>query len=103
MKKAEVKSEEESANAIETLEQIANEWIEKQRSRSENTTATLSKKRISDCNVLTSFKNTMYKKRRFGDILDRFRLYIPNMAELLKKMWNDFVRSVESMLKIERY
>lgn len=103
MNKAEVKPEEELTHTVETLEQIADEWLEKQRSRSENTTAKFSKKRISDCNVLTLFKNTMYKKRRFGDILDRFRLYIPNIAELLKKMWNDFVRSIESMLKIERY
>ncbi len=103
MKKAEVKPEEELAHAVETLEQIADEWIEKQRSRFENTTAKFSKKRISYCNVLKLFKNAMYKKRRFGDILDRFRLYIPNITELLKKMWNDFVRSIEFMLKIERY
>ena len=103
MKKAEVKPEEESANAVKTLEQIAEEWIEKQRGRSKNTAATFSNKRISDCNVLTLFKNAMYKKRRFGDILDRVRLYIPKITELLKNMWNDFVRSIEFMLKIERY
>lgn len=103
MKKAEVKPAEEPANAVETLEQIAHEWFEKQRSRSENAAAALNKKRISDCNVLTSFKKTMYKKRRFGDILNSFRLHIPKIAELLKEMWKEFVRSIESILKIERY
>jgi hypothetical protein len=103
MKKAEVKPEEEPTNAVETLEQIADEWIEKQKSRSENAAAALSKKRISDCNVIRSFKNTMYKKRRFGDILKSFWLYIPKIAELIKEMWKGFVRSIEYVLKIERY
>lgn len=105
MKKAEVKPDEELAHAVETLEQITNEWLVQQRSRFENTTPTFRKKRISDCYVLKSFKNTMCKRRRFDETLDRFRLYILTIAEsFLKKIWkNIIVRSIEFMLKVEKY
>ena len=105
MKKAEVKPDEELAQAVETLEQITNEWLVQQRSRFENTTPTFRKKRISDCYVLKSFKNTMCKRRRFDETLDRFRLYILTIAEsFLKKIWkNIIVRSIEFMLKVEKY
>lgn len=107
MKKVEVKPVKKLEHSGETLEQITKEWIKQQRSRFENTTSTFQKKRIlNKCSVfyvLKLFKDTMNKKRRFGDILNRIRLYILNIAELLKKMWNDFGRSIESVLKIERY
>ena len=103
MKKAEVKPEKESTNAAETLDQITEEWIEKQRSRIKNTPATCCKKSFSDSKVLELLKNMMYKKRQFGDILSRLRLYIPNITELLKNMCKDFVHLIEAMLRIERY
>jgi len=104
MKKAEVKSDEESANAAETLDQITDEWIEQQKSRFENTT-TFRKRQISDWfsdfYILKFFKDKMYKKR-FDDILNTFRLYIPNIAESLKERWNSFVSSVRFLQKGER-
>ncbi len=113
MKKAEVKPDEvkpdeELAHAVESLEQITNaidEWIEQQRGRFENTTATFRKKWISDWfsdfYVLKFFKDKK-NGRRFDDIVDTFRLYIPNIAESLKEIWNNFVRSVKFMQKVER-
>lgn len=105
MKKAEVKPDEELANAVETLEQITNEWLEQQRSRFENTTPTLQEKRIPDCYVLRSFKNTMCKRRRFDETLYGFHLYILTIAKSLpKKIWKHIiVRSIEFMLKVEKY
>jgi len=104
MKKAEVKPDEELTRAVKTLEQITDEWIEQQAGRFENTIATFHKKRISDCDVLKTFKNTMYKRRRFDNILEKFRLFILNIPEsLMKKIWNILVCSIEFMQKVERY
>lgn len=109
MKKAEVKSDEvkpdeELTHAVETLEQITDEWLEQQRFRFKNTNQTSHIKWIPDCYVLKLFKNTMCKKRRFGDILDMFRLYIPKIIGSFKEIGkNIIVRSMEFMLKVERY
>jgi hypothetical protein len=107
MKKVEVKPEEKSEQPDETLEQITREWIKQQKNKFVNPTVISQEKRFSNMfsvvYVLKLFKNAMCKKRRLDDILYIFRLYIPNITELLKKMWNDFVRSIESMLKIERW
>jgi hypothetical protein len=107
MKRVEVKPGEKSEHSVETLEQITKEWIKQQRSRFENPTSTFHKKRIpnkfSEYSVLKLFKKTMYKKRRLDDILYVFRLYIPDIAALPKNIWNNFVRSIEFMLRIERY
>jgi hypothetical protein len=103
MKKAEVKPEIESSDASETLEQITKEWIEKQKSKIKNTTTASNTKRVSDFKVLKLLNNTMNKKRQFGDIRSWFGLYTPNIIKLLKNMWNDFLRSTEFMLRIERY
>ncbi len=103
MKKAEVKPEEELAIAAETLDQITDEWIEQQKSRFENTT-TFRKRQISDWfsdfYILKFFKDKIYKKR-FDDILNTFRSYVPNIAESLKEKWNNFVSSVRFMQKGE--
>lgn len=105
MKKAEVKPDEDLAYAVETLEQITDEWFEQQqRGGFENTTATFRKKRVSDRDVLKTFKNTMYKRRWFDNISERFRLFILNLPKwLMKKIWNILVRSIEFMQKVERY
>jgi hypothetical protein len=107
MKKVEVKPGEKSEHSVETLEQITKEWIRQQRSRFENPTSTFHKERIpnelSIYSILKLFRNTMCKKRRLDDILYIFRLYIPNITALLKNIWNNFVRSIEFMLRIERY
>ena len=108
MKKAEVKPDEELALAIESLEQITyaiDEWIEQQRGRFAHTTTAFRKKWISDWfsdfYILKFFKDKK-NGRRFDDIVDTFRLYIPNIAESLKEIWNNFVRSVKFMQKVER-
>lgn len=103
MKKAEVKPEKESSDASETLEQITREWIEKQKSKIKNTPTASNTKRVSDFKVLKLLNNTMNKKRQFGDILSWLCLYISNINKLFKNMWNDFVRSTEFMLRIERH
>ncbi len=103
MKKAEVKPDEDLAHAVETLEQITDEWFEQQRDGFKNTSVTSRKKRTSDCDVLKTFKNTMYKRRWFDNILERFRLFILNLPKwLMKKIWNILVRSIEFIQKVER-
>ncbi len=108
MEKTKVKHDEELAHAAESLEQIANgleEWIEQQKGRFEHTTAAFRKKWItdwfSDFYIMKLFKD-MVHKRRFEDIADTLRLYMPNIAESLKEIWNNFLRSVKFMQKVER-
>jgi len=108
MKEAEVQPDEELAFAVESLERITNaidEWIEQQSGRFAHTTAAFRKKWISDWfsdfYILKFFKDKK-NGRRFDDIVDTFRLYIPNIAESLKEIWNNFVRSVKFMQKVER-
>jgi hypothetical protein len=107
MKKVEVKPGKKSDRSVETLEQITKEWIKQQRSKFGNTNSTFPKRRISNkfsvYSDLRLFRNAMCKKRRLDDILYIFRLYIPNIAALLKNIWSNFVRSIEVMLRIERY
>jgi len=100
--------DEELAHAAESLEQIANgleEWIEQQKGRFEHTTAAFRKKWISDWfsdfYIMKFFKDTMHK-RRFEDIINTFHLYMPNITESLKEIWNNFLRSVKFMQKVER-
>ncbi len=108
MEKTKVKHDEELAHAAESLEQIANgleEWIEQQKGRFEHTTAAFRKKWISDWfsdfYIMKFFKD-MVHKRRFEDIADTLRLYMPNIAESLKEVWNNFLRSVKFMQEVER-
>ena len=108
MEKTNVKNHIELVHAVESLEQIADglgEWAEQQRERFAHTTAAFRKKWISDWfsdfYVLKFFKDRT-NGRRFDDIIDTFHLYIPNIAESLKKIWNDFLRSVKFLQLIER-
>ncbi len=108
MEKANIKNHEELAQAVESLERIADgmeEWTEQQRRRFARTTSAFRKKWISDWfsdfYILKFFKDKK-NGRRFDDIVDTFRLYIPNIAESLKEIWNNFVRSVKFMQKVER-
>ena len=55
MKKAEVKPDEELADAVETLEQITDEWLKQQSIKFEKPKQTSPKKRISDCYVINIF------------------------------------------------
>lgn len=106
--KAKVKPDEELVHAVESLERITNaidEWVEQQKGRFEKTTAAFRKKWISDWfsdfYVLKFFKDKV-TKRRFDDIADTFSLYIPNIAESLREIWNNFMRSVQFMQKVEK-
>ena len=96
--KAKVKSDIKLARAAESLEQIANgmdEWIGQQRDRFKGTSIAFRKKWISrwfsDFFIMELFKDTVHK-RQFGDIVDTFRLYMPNIAESLKELWNNFFK-----------
>ena len=104
MKKAKVKPDEELADAVETLEQITDEWLEQQSFRFEKPKQTSPKKRISDCYVVNRFKNTMCKKRGLEDIFGIFRIYTPKIIGSFKKAVKYIiVRSIEFILKVERH
>ena len=108
MEKANNTNHEELAQAVESLERIADgmeEWTEKQRGRFASTTAAFRKKWISDWfsdfYILKFFKDKKNGKR-FEDIVDAFHLYIPDIAKSLEKIWNDFLRSVKFLQQIEK-
>ena len=107
IEKAEVKRDNELAHAAESLEQIANgmdEWIGQQRDKFKHTTTAFRKKWISrwfsDFFIMELFKDTVHK-RQFGDIVDTFRLYMPNIAESLKEIWNNFLHCTKFMRQIQ--
>ena len=108
MKKAEIKPDEKYDQAVDTLEQIAGEWIAQQRrKRFETTNATVCENQISNSfsmfYILKMFINTMNKKRRFGDVLYSFCLCIYMIAKFfLKEIKNAFVCLIEFILKVEK-
>lgn len=107
IEKTEVKRDNELAQAAESLEQIANnidEWIAQQKDRFKHTTTAFRKKWISrwfsDFFIMELFKDTVHK-RQFGDIIDTFRLYMPDIAESLKEVWNNFLQCTKFMRQIQ--
>ncbi len=107
IEKTEVKHDNELAQAAESLEQIANgmdEWIAQQRDRFKHTTTAFRKKWISrwfsDFFIMELFKDTVHK-RQFGDIVDTLRLYMPDTAESLKEIWNNFLQCTKFMRQIQ--
>jgi len=107
IEKTEVKCDNELAQAAESLEQIANgmdEWIAQQRDRFKHTTTAFRKKWISrwfsDFFIMELFKDTVHK-RQFGDIVDTFRLSMPDIAESLKEIWNNFLQCTKFMRQIQ--
>ncbi len=107
IEKTEVKRDNELAQAAESLEQIANgmdEWIAQQRDRFKHTTTAFRKKWISrwfsDFFVMELFKDKVHK-RQFGDIVDTLRLYMPDTAESLKEIWNNFLNCTKFMRQIQ--
>jgi hypothetical protein len=107
IEKTEVKRDNELAQAAESLEQIANgmdEWIAQQRDGFKRTTTAFRKKWISrwfsDFFVMELFKDKVHK-RQFGDIVDTFRLYMPDIAESLKEIWNNFLQCTKFMRQIQ--
>ncbi|MCH7557870.1 MAG: hypothetical protein IIB56_10490 [Planctomycetes bacterium] len=107
IEKAEVKRDNELAQAAESLEQITNgmdEWIGQQREKFKHTTTAFRKKWISrwfsDFFIMELFKDTVHK-RQFGDIIDTFRLYMPDIAESLKEIWNNFLQCTKFMRQIQ--
>lgn len=107
IEKTEVKRDNELAHAAESLEQIANnidEWIGQQKDRFKHTTTAFRKKWISrwfsDFFIMELFNDTVHK-RQFGDIIDTFRLYMPNIAESLKEVWNNFLQCTKFMRQIQ--
>ncbi len=107
IEKAKVKSDIKLAPAAESLEQIANdmdEWIGQQRDRFKCTTIAFRKKWISrwfsDFLIMELFKDKIHKKH-FGDIVDTFRLYMPDIAESLKEIWHNFLDGANFMRQIQ--
>ena len=107
IEKTEVKRDNELAQAAESLEQIANgmdEWIAQQRDRFKHTITAFRKKWISrwfsDFFIMELFKDTVHK-RQFADIVDTFRLYMPDIAESLKEIWNNFLHCTKFMRQIQ--
>ena len=109
IEKVKVKPDKELAlaRAAESLEQIADDiekWIEQQRDKFKGTTIAFRKKWISrwfsDFFIMELFKDTTHK-RQFGDILDTYRLYMPDIAESLKEIWNNFLNCTKFMRQIQ--
>ncbi|MFB0553509.1 MAG: hypothetical protein ACETWQ_09365 [Phycisphaerae bacterium] len=107
IEKAKVKSDIKLARAAESLEQIANDmddWIGQQRDRFKCTTIAFRKKWISrwfsDFFIMELFKDKVHKKH-FGDIVDTFCLYMPDIAESLKEMWHNFLDCANFMRQIQ--
>jgi len=96
------------ASAIESLEIIADgleQWLQEQRERFKHTSKAFRKKWVSDWfsdfYVMKFFKD-MEHQRRFDDILDTFKVFMPEMVGPLKEVWNGFLRSVKFMQQVER-
>ena len=97
--KIEVKFDDKKDDAVETLEQITDEWFTQRRTMFENTTLA-SHERNSNCNGFKLLKDTLFKKRRVVDIL---RLYLPKIAKfLMKKIRKILICLIEYILKVEK-
>ncbi len=108
IEKAELKRDNELAQATESLEQVANdidEWIGQQRDRFEHTTTTAFRKKwiskwFSDFSIMTLFKDTVHN-RKFDVIINPFRLYMPDLAESLKEIYNNFLSCTKFMRQVQ--
>ena len=97
--KIEVKFDDKKDDAVETLEQITDEWFAQRRIRFENT-ALASPERNSNYHGFKLLKDTLFKKRRVIDILC---LYVPKIAKfLMKKIRKILIRLIEYILKVEK-
>jgi hypothetical protein len=97
--KIEVEFDDKKDDAVETLEQITDEWFAQRRTMFENTTLA-SHERNSNCHGFKLFKDTLFKKRRVIDIL---RLYLPKIMKFLKrKIRKILIRLIEYILKVEK-
>ena len=108
MVEAKVQRNIELEQAVESLEQIANDidqWVEQQRDRFKHTTVAFRKKWISewfsDSHIMGLFNDNVHD-RQFNIIVDAFRLDMPNIAESLVDVWNNVVHCVKSMQQIEK-
>ena len=108
IEKTEVKRDIELARAAESLEQVANdidEWIGQQRDRFERTTTTAFRKKwiskwFSDFSIMTLFKDTVHN-RQFDVVINPFRLYMPDFAESLKEIYNNFLSCTKFMRQVQ--
>jgi len=96
------------ASALQSLQIVADgleQWLEEQRERFKRTTKAFRKKWVSDWfsdfYVMKFFKDNQ-NQRRYDDILDTYNVFMPNMVEPLKEVWNSFLRSVKFMQQVER-
>ena len=107
VEKTKVRRDKELAFAAESLELIANDmddWVKQQRDRFMHSSMTFRKKWISrwfsDFRIMELFKDKVHKKH-FGDIVDTFRSYMPDMAESLKEIWHNFLNCAKFMRQIQ--
>jgi len=86
-------------DAIETLQQIEDDWFAQQRKRFENATLA-SRERKSNLQSFILLKESLFKKRQLKDIL---RLYLPKFSKfLLNKIRKFIIWLIEYILKIEK-
>ena len=109
VEKTKVRRDKELAFAAESLELIANDmddWVKQQRDRFMHSSMTFRKKWISrwfsDFRIMELFKDKVHKKH-FGDIVDTFRSYMPDMAESLKEIWHNFLNCAKFMRQIQSF
>jgi len=107
MKNTEIKKD-GLASAVESLEIIVaglEQWLQEQRERFKHTSKAFRKKWVSDWfsdfYVMKFFKDAEHQ-RRYDDILDTFKVFMPEMVGPLKEVWNSFLRSVKFMQQVER-
>ena len=107
VEKTKVRRDKELASAVESLEQIANdidEWTRQQREKFKHAKIAFRKKWISrwfsDFFIMELFRDKVHK-RKFDDIVETFRLYMPNIFESLKEIRHNFLSGAKFMKKTE--
>ena len=107
VEKIKVQRDIDLALAIESLEQIANdidEWTRQQREKFKHAKIAFRKKWIShwfsDFFIMELFRDKVHK-RHFDDIVETFRLYMPNIFESLKEIRHNFLNGAKFMKQTE--
>jgi len=108
MAKTKVQSNIELEEAVESLEQIADDldsWVEEQRDKFKYTTSASRKKWISDWFsgfYIMELLDDNVNDIKFSVIVDTFRFDMPNIAESLEDIWDNVLHCVKFMQQIEK-
>ncbi|MGD2093622.1 MAG: hypothetical protein PVH77_01295 [Phycisphaerales bacterium] len=107
--KAQEKHYGELIQAAESLEGIAgrmDDWIRQQREKFRRATTAFRKKWIShwfsDFMIMELFKDKLHR-RQFDDIIEVYRLYMPDAVEPLREIKNSFLNCAVFMKQIEKH